>query len=75
MQGFIEQLGQLKIDKCSVEQMNEHVAQITSTFEAVDNQIEKIKQDCSRIESYLDRYLNIRIQNIISTTLGASLTG
>ena len=48
---------------------------IGETLDKVDKQMQKITRDSNRIESYLERYVNIRIQNIISTTLKACLTG
>ena len=41
----------------------------------INKNIEINGRDFLRIESYLDRYINIRIQNIVATTLRASLTG
>lgn len=40
-----------------------------------DEELRKIARECDRVESYLDKYINIRIQNIVATTLRACLTG
>lgn len=61
--------------KCSTEQFKEHLKQMDCTFENINALIEKNKDNTNRIESYLDKYINIRIQNIVATTLRGCLTG
>ena len=39
LQGFLEELGALKINKTDLEVTNAHIKEIKSTFEAVDKKI------------------------------------
>lgn len=55
--------------------LDEDLKAIDESFEQMHKQVAASYQNAVRLETYLDKYLNIRVQNAIGTTLRACLTG
>ena len=61
-----------KTDQSALEEI---VLDLENKIYAVEKRSYQNQSDCGRIESFLEDYMNIKIQNIVASTLRASLTG
>ena len=55
--------------------LDDDIKAIDASFDKMQKQAAASYQNAVRLETYLDKYLNIRVQNAIGTTLRACLTG
>lgn len=72
---LLQDVATLKNSKCDKSIFDREIKYIEDGYDMMDKGLENVANNSNRIESYVENYMNIRIQNIVAETLRASLTG
>lgn len=75
MEKLLQDVTRMKDEKVGRFDFDETVKDLKHDISMVENGLFETLNNANRLESYVENYMNIRIQNVIAQTLRACLTG